>query len=282
MRTFNIYSLSNFENYNIVLMTVWSRKWQRTAVFFPGKFDGQRSLASYNPWRCKELDTTDTFPREESTFSFCINDYSHHAVCRIYRIYFYLLISCTHLPDQLPLGTAHQISVSVGPVKSLSRVPFFATPWTVAHQASLSITNSESLLKLMSIESCPSNHLILCRPLLLPPSIFPSIRVFSSESALRIRWPKYCHFSFIISPSNDYLGPISVRIDWLDLLTVQGILKSLLQHHSSEASVFPCSAFFIVQLSDPYITTGKTIALTRRTFVSRVMSLLFNMLSRLA
>ena len=127
----------------------------------------------------------------------------------------------------------------------------------------------------------PSNHLILCRPLLPPPSIFPSIRVFSSEAVLHIRWPKYWSFSFSISPSNEYSGLISFKMDWFDLLAVQGTLKSLLQHHSSKASVFQCSAFFMVQLSHPYITTGKTIALTRQTFVSKVMSLLFNILSRL-
>ena len=127
----------------------------------------------------------------------------------------------------------------------------------------------------------PSNHLILCRPLLLLPSIFPSIRVFSNESALHIKWTKYWSFSFSISPSNDYSGLISFRMDWLDLLAVQGTLKSLLQHHSSKASIIRCSAFFIVQLSHPYMTTGKTIALTRWTFVGKVMSLLFNMLSRL-
>ena len=215
MRTFNIYSLSNFQNYNIVLMTIWSRKWQHTAVFLPGKFHGYRSLASYNPWHCKELDTADIFPREESTVSFWINDYSHHAVCRTPRIYFCPLTPCTHLPDQLPLGTAHRFSVSVSPVQALRRVPLFATPWTRAHQASLSITNSQSLLKLMSVELCPSNHLILCRPLLLPPSVFPSIRVFSSESVLHIRWPEYWSSSFSISPFNDYLGLISFRIDWL-------------------------------------------------------------------
>ena len=149
-------------------------------------------------------------------------------------------------------------------------------------QASLSITNSRSLLKLMSIESVmPSNHLILSHPLLLPPSIFPSIRVFSSESALRIRWPKYWSFSFSISPSNEYSGLISFRMNWLDCLAVQGTLKSLLQHHSSKASILQPSAFFIVQFSYPSVTTGKTIALTRWTFVGKVMSLLFNMLSRL-
>ena len=168
------------------------------------------------------------------------------------------------------------------PVQSLSRVRLFATPWTAAHQASLSVTNSQSLPKLMSIESVmPSNHLILCRPLLLLPSIFPSIRVFSNKSVLHIRWPKYWSFSFNISPSNEHPGLISFRMDCLDLLAVQGTLKSLLQHHSSKASILRCSAFFIVQLSYPYMTIGKTIALTRRTFVDKVMSLLFNMLSRL-
>ena len=158
-------------------------------------------------------------------------------------------------------------------VQPLSCVQLFATPWTAALWASLSITNSQSLLKLMSIESVmPSNHPILCRPLLLLPSIFPSIRVFFKESVLHIRWPKYWSFSFNISPSNEYSGLISFRMDWLDLLAVQGTLKSLLQHLSSKASILQCSAFFIVQLSHPYMTTGKTIALTRQTFVSKVMS----------
>ena len=156
-----------------------------------------------------------------------------------------------------------------------------ATPGTAARQASLSITNSQSLPKLMTIESVmPSNHLILCCPLLLLPSIFPSIRVFSDESALHIRWPKYWSFSFNISPSNEHPALISFRMGWLDLLAVQGTLKSL-QHHTSKASILRCSAFFIVQLSHPYMTTGKAIALTRRTFVDKVMSLLFNMMSRL-
>ena len=157
-----------------------------------------------------------------------------------------------------------------------------ATPWTAALQASLSITNSWSLLKLMSIELVmPSNHLILCCPLLLLSSIFPSIRVLSSESVLRIRWSKYWSFSFSISPSNEYSGLIFFRMDWLDLLAVQGTLKSLIQHHSSEASILWRSAFFIVQLAHPYVTTGKTIALTRWTLVGKVMCLLFNMLPRL-
>ena len=167
-------------------------------------------------------------------------------------------------------------------VQSLSHVWLFVTPWTAARQASLSITSSWSLPKLMSTEPVmPSNHLILCCPLLLLPSIFPSIRVFSDESALHIRWPKYWSFSFNISPSNENPGLISFRMDWLDLLAVQGILKSLLQHHSSKASILRHSAFFIVRLSHPYMTTGKTIDLTRWTFVDKVISVLFNMLSRL-
>ena len=166
-------------------------------------------------------------------------------------------------------------------VQLLSHVQLFATPWTAAHQASLSITNSRSLVKLTSLTlEMPSNHLILCCLLLFLPSIFPSIRVFSKESVLCIRWPKYWSFSFSISPSNGYSGLISFRIDWFDLHVVHGTLKSLLQHLSSKASVFQCSAFFMVQLSYSYMTTGKTITLSRQTFVSKVMSLLFNMLSR--
>ena len=164
----------------------------------------------------------------------------------------------------------------------LSHVWLFATPWTTACQASLSFTIYWSLLKCMFTESTmTSNHLILCHYLLLLPSIFPSNRAFSSESVLRIRWPKYWSFSFSISPSNEYSRLISFSIDWLHLLAVQGTLKSLLQHHSSKVSIFQHSAFFMIQLSHPYLTTGKTIALTRRTFVGKVMSLLFNMLSRL-
>ena len=167
-------------------------------------------------------------------------------------------------------------------VQSLSHIWFFATPWSAACQASLSVTNSQSILKLVSPEPVmPSNHLSLCHPLHLPSSIFPSTRIFSNESVLCIRWPKYWSFSFNISPSNEHLGLTSFRMDWLDLLAVQGTLKSLLQHHSSKASVYQRSAFFIVQLSHPYMTTGKTIALTRWLFVGKVMSLLFNMLSRL-
>ena len=155
------------------------------------------------------------------------------------------------------------------------------TPWTAACQASLFLTNSWSFLRLTSFKSVkPSNYLILCHPLLLP-SIFPSIRVFSIESVLCIRWPKHWNFSFSISPSNEYSGLISFKMDWLDLFAVQGTLKSLLQHHSSKALIFQCSYFFVVQLSHPYMIPGKTIALTRQTFVGKVMSLLFNMLSRL-
>ena len=165
--------------------------------------------------------------------------------------------------------------------KSLSPFRLFVTPWIAARQTSLSITNSWSLLKLMSIESVMSfNHLILCHPL-LSSSIFISIRIFSNESVLSIRWPKYWSFSFSFSPSNEHSGLISFRMDWLDLLAVQGTLKSLLQHHSSKASILQHSPFFTDQLSHPYITTRKTIALTRRTFVGKVMPLLFNMLSRL-
>ena len=167
-------------------------------------------------------------------------------------------------------------------VQALSRVRLFATPWTAACQASLSITSSQSLLKLMSIESVmPSNHLILCGSLLFPPSTFPRIRVFSNESILHIRWPKYWRFSFSISPSNEYSGLISFRMDWLDILAFQGTLKSLFQHHSSKALILQHSAFFIVQLSHQYMTTGKTTALTRWTFVGKVLSLSFNMMSRL-
>ena len=173
----------------------------------------------------------------------------------------------------------HSIYVRVlfGSVQLLSRVQLFETPWIAAHQASLSITNSRSSLRLMSIESVmPSSHLILCRPLLLLPPIPPSLRVFSNESALRMRWPKYWSFSFSISPSNEHPGLISFRMDRLDLPAVQGTLKSFLQHRSLKASILRHSAFFTVQLSHPYMTTGKTIALTRRTFVGKV-SLLLNM-----
>ena len=175
-----------------------------------------------------------------------------------------------------------QLCIFIISVQTLSHVYLTVTPWTVTSQASLSITNSQSLLKLISIELLmPSNHLILCHPLLLPPSVFRSIRVFSNESVLQIRWPKYWSFSFSYSPSNEHPRLISFRMDWLDLLAVQGTLKRLLQQHSSKASILWHSAFFMVQVSHPYMTTGKTIALTRWNLVSKVMSLFFIMLSRL-
>ena len=177
--------------------------------------------------------------------------------------------------------TLKTFEYSISSVQSLSRVQLPATPWIAALQASLSITNSRSLFKFMSFESVmPSSHLVLCCPLLLPP-IPSSIRVFSNESILHMWWPNYCSFSFSISPSSEHPGLISFRMDWLDLLAVQGTLKSLLQHHSSKASILWRSGLFTAQLSHPYMTTGKTIALTRWTFVGKVMSLLFNMLSRL-
>ena len=186
------------------------------------------------------------------------------------------------LPGETAKYLVASTLVQFSSVQSLSRVQLFSTPWIAAHRASLSITHSRSSLKLMSIESVmPFSHLILCHPLFLLPPIPPSIRVFSGESALHIRLPKYWSFSFSISPSNEHPGLISFRMDWLDLLAVQGTLKSLLQHHSSKASVLRRSAFFTVQLSHPCMTTGKTIALTRWTFVGKVMSLLLNMLSRL-
>ena len=163
------------------------------------------------------------------------------------------------------------VTIQISSVQSLNHVQLFVTPWTVAHQASLSNTNSQSSLRLTSIESVmPSNHLILCQPLLFLASIFPSIRVFSNESALHIRWPKYWNFSFNISPSNEHPGLISFRMDWLDLLAVQGTLKSLLQHHSPKALILQSSAFFTVQLSHPYTITRKTIALTRRTLAMKL------------
>ena len=179
------------------------------------------------------------------------------------------------LPEPVSLSCQPLFCLQFSSVQLLSCVQLFVTPLTTARQASLSITNCQSLPKPMSIESVmPSSHLILCRPLLLLPSIFPSIRVSSNKSALLIRWPKFWSFSFSISPSNEHPGLISFRMDQLNLLAVQGTLKSLLQHHSSKASILWCSAFFIVQLSHPYMTTGKTIALTRWAFVDKVMSLL--------
>ena len=186
-------------------------------------------------------------------------------------------------PSCGPISPLHLESLFFFPLSSvqwLSRVRLFATPWTAARQDSLSITNSQSLLRLMSTDLVkPSNHLILCHPLLLLPSIFPNIKIFSNESALRIRWPNYWSFSFNISPSNEHPRLISFRMDWLDILAVQETLKSFLQCHSSKASILQHSAFLIVQLSHPYMTTGKSIALTRWTFVGKVMSLLLNMLS---
>ena len=183
-----------------------------------------------------------------------------------------------NLLDSLSIGLMMSVfQWLLSSVQSLSRVWLFATPWITACQASLSITNSWSSLKLMSVESViPSSHLILYRPLLLLPPIPPSIRVFPNESTLRMRWPKHWSFSFSNSPSSEHPRLISFRMDWLDLLAVQGTLKSLLQHHSSKASILRHSAFFTVQLPHPYLTTGKTIALTRRTFVGKVISLLFN------
>ena len=189
------------------------------------------------------------------------------------------LASALHL-EQINFSQTALLSDQIRSDQLLSRVRLFATPWIAARQASLSITNSQS--SLTSIESVmPPSHLILCCPLLLLPPIPPSIRVFSNESALRMRWPTYWSFSFSIIPSKEIPGLISFRMDWLDLLALQGTLKSLHQHHSLKASILWCSAFFTVQLLHPYMTTGKTLALTRRTFVGKVMSMLFNMLSRL-
>ena len=190
-----------------------------------------------------------------------------------------MLSRILHFSPQVP-AQLKGFSIFSIVVQSLSHVQLFVTPWTAAYQASLSFTTSQSLHKLMSIESVmSSNHLILCHPLPLLPSAFPCIRVFSNESGLCIRWPKYWSFSFSVSPSNECSGLISFRIDWFDLLAVQGILTSLLQHHSWKAAILWCSAFFMVQLSHLYMTTGKNITLTVQTFVSKVMSLLFNMLS---
>ena len=193
-----------------------------------------------------------------------------------------LIILGTYGNGRIKCNALWFLKGNISTLQSLSCVRLFVSLWTSTCQVSLSITNSQSLLKLMSIILVmPSNQLILCHPLLLPPSIFPSSRSFQNEPILHIRWPKYWCFSFSISPSNEYTGLISFRMDWLDLLAVQGTLKSLLQHHSSKASILQHSAFFIVQLSHSYMTTGKTIALSRWTFVGIVMSLPFNMLSRL-
>ena len=186
---------------------------------------------------------------------------------------------CWRKTPESPLGCKE---IRLSSVQSLSHVWLFSTPWIAACQTPLSITNSQSLLKLMPIESVmPSSHLILCHPLLLRPPNPPSIRVFSNQPTLCMRWAKYWSFSFSISPSSEHPGLISLGMDWLDLLAVQGTLKSLLQHHSSKASILWHSAFFTIQLSHPHMTTGKTIALNRWTFVGKIMSLIFNMLSRL-
>ena len=218
---------------------LWRRKWQPALVFLPEKFHGQRKLAGNSPWGLKESDTT----KQVST-----------CAPRGQRWKMLEILSTTRIWHQ---------SVQF----SCCHVRLLVTPWTAAWQTSLSITNTWSLLKLMSIESVmSSNHLILCHPLLLP-SIFPRIRVFSNELILLIRWPNYWSFSFSISPSSENSGLISFRIDYFYLLAVQRTLRSLLQHHNSKASILWCSAFFMVQLSYQYMTTGKTIALTRHTFV---------------
>ena len=224
------------------------------------------TLESFNTWRKISCENPN---RGRKTPAMCLADWhGRDTLLTVVGEEFFCFTWCFGRADEVS-GAEQYISVQFS--HSLSRVQFFVTPWTAACQASLSVTHSQSLLKFMSIESVtPSNHLILCRPLLLLPSIFPSIRVFSNESVLHITWPEYWNFS--ISPSNEYSGLISFRMDWLDLLAVQGTLKSLLQHHSSKASILWCSAFSIVQLSCPYMTTGKTITLTRQTFVGRVMA----------
>ena len=187
-----------------------------------------------------------------------------------------------HRNTQIKITIKYHYIYKIIVIQSQSNVQLFVTPWTAACRASLSLTISRSLLKLMSIDwVMPSNHLILCHPFLLLPSVFPSIRIFPNESALLIRWPKYWSFSLNISHSNEYPGLISFRIDWFDLLAVQRTLKSLLQHHSSKASILQCSAFFMVQLSHPYMTIGKTITLTIWTFVGKVIAMLFKTLSLL-
>ena len=203
------------------------------------------------------------------TYKICLMENSHPLMlCRQLML----------ITSKRQTSSSKRIIYGFSSVQSLSHVQLFVTPWIAPRQASLSITNSQSSLRLTSIESVmPSSHLILCHPLLLLPPVPPRVRVFSNESALCMRWPKYWSFNFSIIPSKEHPGLISFRMDWLDLLAVQGNLKSLLQHHSSKASILWCSAFFKVQLSLPYMTPGKTIALTRRTLVGKVMSLLFNM-----
>ena len=253
----------------------------------------ERSLASCSPWdhRVRHDFATEqqqSLPGKHQIAFSCFPFIYPHIVPQHTHFFHSHPTSFAHSPklhlgwtNYLSLQTRIVLRVKFNSVQLLSPVPLFATLWTASHQASLSTTNSQSLLKLMSIESVmPSNHLIPCHPFFLP-SIFPSISVFSNESVLCIRWSKYWNFSFSISPSNEYSGLMSFRMDWLDLLAVQGTLKSLLQHHSLKASILWHSAFFIVQLSYPSLTTGKTKAMTRWTFVGKVMSLLFSMLSRL-
>ena len=290
----------------------WRRKWQPSSVLLLGKSHGQRSLAGYSPRGHKRVGhdwATKTNNRHKATF---VRLCAHNHVWRFatpwtvaHQAALSMKFSKQEHRSGLPFPSAADLlhpgiepvslgspelsgrfttswaiseatkNVSVQLAQWLSHVRLFATPWTAAHTL-LFFTNSWCLLKPMSIESVmPSNRLILCHPLLLPPSIIPSIRVFSNESALNIRWPKYWSFSFSISPSNEYSGLVSFRMVWLDLLAVQGTLKSLFQHHSSKASILQHSAFFIVQLSHPYMTTEKTMVLTRWTLIGKVMSLLF-------
>ena len=264
--------------YNCLLIYIqlhlpWRRGWLPKALLFQVKFAASASHESL-----LEMHNLRPHPRStESESALLPKLQANHLCINIWEA----LVSKnpnSWEPSFIPPWYTVQYSV-----QSLSYVQLFATPWTAVHQASLSITNSRSPLKLMSIESVmPSNCLILCHPLLLLPSIFPSIRVFSNESVLCIRWPNDWTFSFNISPSNEYSGMISFRMDWLDLPEVESTIKSLLQHHSLKVSILQkSSAFFIVQPSHPYMTTGKTIALTRWTLVDKVMFLLFNMLSRL-
>ena len=206
------------------------------------------------------------YERQSECMSKQAGSYSFQYINFLFIQQLLFIHSCNNVFQASPWVRNSQFSS----VQPLSYVQLFVTPWTAAHQASLSITNSPSLLKFMSTQSVmPSNHLILCRPLLLLPSVFPSIKVFSNESTLHMRWPKYWSFRLSISPSNAYSGLISFRMDWLDLLAVQGTLKSLLQHYSSKTSILQCSAFFIVKLSHPYMTTGKPIALTRLQFTTK-------------
>ena len=234
----------------------WRRKWQPTPVFLPGESHGQRGLVGYSLWGCKESDMTKQLTSKHTQGNQREMKFS---LWRQHINNLTILCWLVGRGDGADVGPRVQSfnyarwkcfgDWTHGSVQSISHVRLFETPWTAAHQASLSITNSWSLLKLMFIESMmPSNHPILCCPLLLLASIFPSIRVFSNESALRITWPKYWSFNFNISPSNEHSGLISFRMDWLDLLAVQGTLKNLLQHHSSKASILWRSALFIVQL----------------------------------